>query len=69
MSIRPINTRISSYFFNSNLIFGNCCNGAGVFGLLPSHLASALRVPGLPQDIFTVIAIGKTRALPARPAL
>lgn len=34
----------------------------------PKDLALALRERGLPQDAFTVMAIGETRVLPARPA-
>lgn len=34
----------------------------------PKDLAIALRERGLPPDAFTVMAIGETRVLPARPA-
>ena len=34
----------------------------------PKDLALALRERGLPPDAFTVMAIGETRVLPARPA-
>ena len=34
----------------------------------PKDLATALRERGLAPDVFTVMAIGETRALPARPA-
>ena len=34
----------------------------------PKYLAAALRKRGLAQNVFTVIAIGQTRIMPARPA-